>query len=144
MKTYTPPKNTTLLWQIRIGVMSTTLVVAIYAAAKLFGQVYPVIAVAEGILILMGIILIFAYIPSYFKRYSIITTKNAIIIRSGIFLKTERIMPEPRMLYAESYHTPLAKALGLSGLLLRASRAATFCAELEEKDIKEILKEMAG
>lgn len=123
--------------------MSTALAVALYAAAKLFQMDFHICAAIGGLLILIGIILIFAYIPNYFKAYSISLSQNALIVKSGVLLKTERIMPEPRMLYAESYHTPLSKAFGLSGLMLRASRAATFCAELKEKDINEILKEMS-
>lgn len=143
MKIYTPPKNTTLLWQIRIGIMLTVFNIVLYAAVKLFGINFHICAVAAAVLILIGIILIFAYIPSYFKAYSIELSENALIIKSGVLLKTERIMPEPRMLYTESYHTPLSKAFGLSGLMLRASRAATFCAELRATDTNEILKEMS-
>ena len=143
MKTYTPPKNSVLLWQIRISVMLTSTAFVLFYATRVFSLGFQMLLLIEGVLCLVGIVLVFAYIPTYFKRYAISICDNAFIIKSGVFLTHERIMPEPRMIYAERYYTPLSKVLGLSGIILRASRAATFCAELSDKDINEILKEMS-
>lgn len=142
MKTYKPPKRTVLLWQIRIGIMSTMLCAVVVVIKTKFS--YSFFAVDILILILFSVAtgLVFWYIPTYFKNYELTQGNNLLIIKSGVFLRHERIMPEPRLIYTKRYRTPLSRVFGLSNLLFRATRAITIGAEFCDKDIDEILKEM--
>ena len=142
MKTYSPSKSSIILWQIRICIMSTTLCGAAIFLALNFGYMFFAVKVLIIALILVSFGLVFWYIPTYFKNYELALDNRALIIKSGVFLRHERIMPEPRLIYTQRYRTPLSRAFGLSGLLLRATRAATFSAEFCDTDIDEILKEM--
>lgn len=139
MKTFSPPKSTLFVWQIRIVIMLTT-VLALVSWIWYIPMYFLIIAIA---FLIFCIAIAFLYLQSYFKSYSLTICENAIIIKSGVFIRRERIMPTPRLIYTERYRTPVSRALGLSGLVLHATRAATFTVELSDTDISEILKEMA-
>ncbi len=139
MKTYHPPKSTLFLWQIRIVVMLTTLL-ALVSWVWFLTAYFLLIA---AFLALLCLAFVFLYLPQYFKNYSLTLSDNAIIIKSGVFVHHERIMPAPRLIYTERYRTPIATAFGVSGLVLHATRAVTFTAELSDFDTSEILKEMS-
>ncbi len=139
MKTYCPPKSTLFLWQIRIVVM-LTLVLALISWIWYIPSCFLIVAATFSVSCMA---IAFLYLPYYFKRYSLTVCANAIIIKSGVFIQHERIMPTPRLIYTERYRTPISRAFGVSGLVLHATRAATFTAELSDADITEILKEMS-
>ena len=139
MKIYYPPKSTLFLWQTRTVVM-LTLLLALVSWVWYVSFYFIITCVLLSVLFLS---IAFLYLPHYFKHYSIELGKNAIIIKSGLFVRHERIMPTPRLIYTERYRTPVSKAFGLSGLVLHATRAATFTAEFSDTDIDEILKEMS-
>lgn len=139
MKTYCPPKSTLFLWQIRIVVM-LTIVLALVSWVWYVNAYFIIVAAA---LCALCLAVAFLYLPHYFKHYSLTLCDNAVIIKSGVFVRHERIMPAPRLIYTERYRTPISRALGVSGLVLHATRAATFTAELRDTDIAEILKEMS-
>ena len=139
MKTYRPPKNTLFLWQTRIVVMLTIIIAAF--SWVWFLTPYFLIIVATALFVFLFFALF--YLPRYFKNYSLNVCDNALIIKSGVFVLHERIMPNPRLIYTERYCTPLSRIFSVSGLVLHATRAATFTAELRDSDITEILKGMA-
>ncbi len=139
MKTYHPPKSTIFLWQMRFVVMLTVLL-ALVSWIWYINSYFIIFAIVLSILC---VTVTFLYIPLYFKQYSLTICDNAVIIKSGVFVRHERIMPNPRLIYTERYRTPVSRAFGVSGLVLRATRAATFTAELSDADITEILKEMS-
>lgn len=139
MKTYHPPKSTIFLWQMRFVVMLTVLL-ALVSWIWYINSYFIIFAIVLSILC---VTVTFLYLPLYFKRYSLTICDNAVIIKSGVFVRHERIMPSPRLIYTERYRTPVSRAFGVSGLVLRATRAATFTAELSDADITEILKEMS-
>ncbi len=140
MNTFKPDKSTVFLWQIRI-LLITALLSIIVASAKFFMSFFAYISVA---IVLLGVIIAFLYIPKYFERYSITVGENALIIKSGIFLKHERIMPNPRLIYIERYFTPLSKLFGICGLILHATRAGTITAEMKNADIDRIMEAIKG
>ncbi len=139
MKTYHPPKSTIFLWQMRFVVMLTALL-ALVSWIWYINSYFIIFAIVLSILC---VTVTFLYLPLYFKQYSLTICDNAVIIKSGVFVRHERIMPTPRLIYTERYRTPVSRAFGVSGLVLRATRAATFTAELSDADITEILKEMS-
>ncbi len=139
MKTYRPPRSTLLLWEIRNVVMLTIILAALSWVWVLNAYYWVIVLIALLVFLFFAVF----YLPRYLKNYSLTVCNNAVIIKSGVFLLHERIMPNPRLIYTERYRTPLARTLSLSGLVFHATRAATFTAELTDSDINEILKEMA-
>lgn len=134
MKTYRPSSRTEKLWRVR-----SLLFMAIVAAVGLwFLFLTPyILAGLAGILVLL-IIFNFLYLPRYIRSYCVTVGSNSLIIKSGIFIKKERIMPQHRLIYTERRTTPLARRFNLSSLSLRAARAVTFTIELDKNDIDEI------
>ena len=65
--------------------------------------------------------------------------KRAIIIKSGVIIKIEKVLPRPRMIFVERFTTPLARVFGLSQLFLRATRTNLITAELTNDQINSIL-----
>ena len=82
---------------------------------------------------------VIVYLRFYFKKYCITVDKGAIIIKSGVIIRTERVLPTPRLIFAESFTTPFSRFLGLSLLSLRAIKVNLITAELTSAEIKSIL-----
>lgn len=131
MKENRLPKQTVLLWQIRIGLIGIILLIGISAFGLLTDWVLIGTAVAAAILVL----LLFWYLPRYFKSYEILFPKGAVVINRGVFIKTTHIMPFSRLVYAQSFATPLAKKMGLAALTLKAARSTVIIPEFDAKDI---------
>ena len=81
-----------------------------------------------------------AYIPAYFASYEILFPKGAIIINRGIFIRTTHIMPFSRLIYVQSYSTPLAHSMGLAALSLKAARSSVIIPELPVSDVELFIK----
>ena len=109
------PKKTRFLWQVRISLIG---------------------------FIPIAVLLIFVlwYIPAYFASYEILFPKGAIIINRGIFIRTTHIMPFSRLIYVQSYSTPLAHSMGLAALSLRAARSSVIIPELPVSDVELFIK----
>lgn len=135
MKEYIPPKKTLHIVQIRVFIALALLV----AITSWVWFLTPYISVAIAVALVIAVVLNFIYLPIYFKNYSLSVNENAIIIKSGVLLRHERIIPFPRLVFAERQKTILARAFGVSSLILRAARAVSFTAEFSDKDIEEIL-----
>ena len=131
MKENRLPKQTVLLWQIRIGLIGIILLIGISAFGLLTDWVLIGTAVAAAILVL----LLFWYLPRYFKSYEFLFPKGAVVINRGVFIKTTHIMPFSRLVYAQSFATPLAKKMGLAALTLKAARSTVIIPEFDAKDI---------
>ncbi len=131
MKENRLPKQTVLLWQIRIGLIGIILLIGISAFGLLTDWVLIGTAVAAVILVF----LLFWYLPRYFKSYEILFPKGAVVINRGVFIKTTHIMPFSRLVYAQSFATPLAKKMGLAALTLKAARSTVIIPEFDAKDI---------
>lgn len=131
MKENRLPKQTVLLWQIRIGLIGIILLIGISAFGLLTDWVLIGTAVAAAILVF----LLFWYLPRYFKSYEILFPKGAVVINRGVFIKTTHIMPFSRLVYAQSFATPLAKKMGLAALTLKAARSTVIIPEFDAKDI---------
>ncbi len=140
MKEYSVPKSTLKLWQARIFL--------VFAALCLLTGWVWFLTLYFSIVIISAFALTaffsYVYLPLFFKSYRVEVGQQAIIIKSGIVIKHSRIMTFPRLLYAEHIITPLARAFGVSALLLRATRASVFVFELNKSDIKEILAVFEG
>lgn len=136
MKIYNTPKSTLKLWQTRLFLVFAAL-------CLLTGWVWFLTLYFSIVIISAFIITVFfnyIYLPLFFKNYSVEVGRQAIIIKSGIFIKHSRIMPFPRLLYAEHIITPIARMFSVSALLLHATRVSVFVFELDKSHIKEILE----
>lgn len=139
MKENTLPKKTTLLWQVRIIIITFILV----AACLYFEPLFSFLKIAAIIIGIIGIILAFLYFPFFFKSYKIILSNDALIVKFGIIVKIEHIMPYKRMIYAQSFETPLARIFGIAAVRLKAARSYLFVAEIEKEAAQTIIDFLA-
>lgn len=131
MKENLLPKRTAFLWQIRIGGAGLVIVIALCVFAFLTRWLFLAAAIFAALLA----VFLFWYLPRYFKSYEILFPKGAVVINRGVFIKTTHIMPFSRLVYAQSYSTPLAKRMGLAALSLKAARSSIIIPELNAADV---------
>ena len=131
MKENLLPKRTVTLWQIRIGLIGIILLVGVCA----FGLLTSWVLLGATVVAVIIAVFLFWYLPRYFKSYEILFPKGAVVINRGVFIKTTHIMPFSRLVYAQSFATPLAKRMGLSALTLKAARSSIIIPELNAEDV---------
>lgn len=140
MKREVLPKKTLILWQIRV-VMLTALFVAIclYFATILHFLKYVAVFIA-----VFGLALTFWYLPTFFKGYEILFKNGAIIINYGVFIKFSHIMPYSRLIYAQSFATPLARLFRVTAISLKAARSRVIVPEINISDALRVMDSLTG
>lgn len=136
----TLPKRTLLLWQIRV-VMLTVLLVGICLYFKKMFSFLVGIAIFFAIL---GFIVIIWYLPTFFKSYEMVFKGEAVIINYGVFIKFSHIMPYSRLIYAQTFATPLARLLGVTALSLKAARSRIIVPEVLLTEAQKVMDSLTG
>ncbi len=139
MKENTIPKKTLLLWQIRLGVLGLIPIAALF----ILSAVSCWFLIPAGVFTVFILLFLFWYLPHYFDSYEILFPKGAVIINRGVFIKTSHIMPFSRLVYAQSFSTPLAKAMGLAAVSLKAARSRVIIPEFSVKDVNYFIDSLA-
>ena len=130
------PKKTRFLWQVRICLIGfIPIAVLLFLCSVTLWCLLPAVILAAALLIF-----VLCYIPAYFASYEILFPKGAIIINRGIFIRTTHIMPFSRLIYVQSYSTPLAHSMGLAALSLKAARSSLIIPELPVSDVELFIK----
>ncbi len=129
------PKRTLLLWQLRVLILGIVLVgICLYFGTKF--QILNQIAFIVSVLIFA---VIFFYLPLFFKSYKIELKGEAIIISYGVFVKISHIMPYSRLIYAQSFATPLARIFGMAMVTLKAARSWIVIPEMQKSNADAII-----
>ena len=139
VKENTLPKRTTWLWFVRV--IFITFIVSVLCLY--FAPLFSLLKIAAIVIAVLGVILAFVYLPFFFKTYKIILSNDAVIVKYGILIKVEHIMPYKRMIYAQSFETPLARILGVTAVRLKAARSYLFVAEIEKESAQAIIDFLA-
>ncbi len=139
MKQNTLPKRTLLLWQFRVLVLNLIIVSLCLFFSKDVALLKSVALVIS--IIALGVIAL--YLPVFFNGYEIALKGEAVIINYGVFIKISHIMPYSRLIYAQSFATPLARLLGVTSLTLKAARGWIIIPELFTDEAKEIIDSLA-
>lgn len=134
--TFTLPKKTRILWQLRILLVVAALCVLIVV----FCRFYSFIFLPTAIVISIGSVFIFGYIPLYFKSYNIFVDNNCICITKGVFIKTMCIVPYSRLAIVKCFTTPVISVLKLKIVMLKVARGWLFIPEIERKDAALLIK----
>lgn len=134
------PLKTVILWQLRIAIFCAVITFAVaFALHRFQGYLFTVTAI---LVIFAGVAYI--YIPALFRSYRIATKNGAVIIEHGVIIKVTHIMPFAKMIYAETLSTPLAKAMGLTALTLKATKTIVFVPEMTAAEVDNLLKNIRG
>ncbi len=133
------PRKTLNLWKIRV----TIAVLLFFGVFSYFFHSYDWFLPATLGVICFYEALFLWYLPSLFKGYRIKYINGAVVIESGVIIKMTHIMPYSKMIYAESITSPLAKAMGLSAVILKAARSRILIPELPAADTAKFIKALA-
>ncbi len=126
------PQKTLRLWQLRVALVGGVpflLCLFFLYLSKWF--LLPAIFV-----LVLSLWLIFWYFPRYFQSYEVQFPQNAIVIRRGVFIRSSHIMPFSKLVYVQSFSTPLSKSMGLAAISLKAARSSLFIPELSDADVQ--------
>lgn len=133
------PRKTLNLWKIRV----TIAVLLFFGVFSYFFHSYDWFLPATLVVICLYEALFLWYLPNLFKGYRIKYINGAVVIESGVIIKMTHIMPYSKMIYAESITSPLAKAMGLSAVILKAARSRILIPELPANDTAKFIKALA-
>ena len=134
------PKRTLLLWQIRVLLLTA---VAVFACLY-FKNRFSFIASFSFIFAIIGFAVIVWYLPQFFKGYEMVFKNEAVIINYGVFIKFSHIMPYSRLIYAQTFATPLARLFGVTALSLKAARSRVIVPEILNCDAQTIMDSLTG
>lgn len=133
--TFRLPKKTRILWQLRI-----VLAFACVCAAVAFFSRYTLwFLLPAAIIATMGLIFAFIYVPFNFNSYKITVDDNSISITKGVIIKTTNIMPYPRLVFAQSFTTPLSAMMKMKCVMLKAARGWILIPEIENVNAEYLL-----
>lgn len=128
------PIKTLILWQLRFLIIGLVLVFG----CLYFATTLKILNLIARILAIINFLIIFLYLPAFFKGYKIQFEGEAIIINYGVFVKITHIMPYSRLIYAQSFATPLARIFGMTMITLKAARSRIIIPEINEADATAI------
>lgn len=77
--------------------------------------------------------------PFYFNSYKISVDENSITITKGVVIRTTNIMPYPRLVFAQSFTTPISSAMKLKSVMLKAARGWILIPEIENVNADYLL-----
>ncbi len=140
MKRGVLPKKTLRLWQVRVVMLTLVLV----GACLFYDPVLPFLKFVAIVIAAMGLIVTLWYLPTFFKGYEMLFKNEAIVINYGVLIKFSHIMPYSRLIYAQSFATPLAHFFGVTALSLKAARSRVIVPEIELSDAINIMDTLAG
>lgn len=139
MKEFIIPRKTLRLWQARacfLGVIILIICVMLTKLSKLF---WITAAVAACILAAV----IFWYLPQLFKTCECKTVNDTVVIKIGVIIKKIHVFPLLRLIYTQTFTTPLAKWMGLTCISLKAARNRIFIPEMLEADANRLLEALS-
>lgn len=139
MEIKTLPKRTLLLWQLRCMAVGVLCVLLCLFFSKNIAFLNPV----AFILAVTTLVIIVWYLPAFFKSYEIVLKGEAIIINYGVLIKVSHIMPYSRLIYAQSFATPLARLMRISTLTLKAARGWIIIPEIGSNAAKEVINSLS-
>lgn len=140
MKHFVLPKRTLLLWQMRVVMLTAVLV----AVCLWYVGLLPFLKIAVWILLGLCVAVVTVYLPLFFKSYDMMFQGEAIIINYGVFIKFSHIMPYSRLIYAQTFATPLARIMGVTALSLKAARSRVIIPEVLLSDAIKVLDSLTG
>ena len=99
---------------------------------------------AATVITVIGVLTVVWYLPAFFKSYEILFKNGAIIINYGVFIKFSHIMPYTRLIYAQSFATPLARLFRVTAISLKAARSRVIVPEILLSDAMRVMDSLTG
>ncbi len=140
MKEFVLPKKTLLLWQIRCFAFGVILfLLALIIKDIVFLPIF-ILKIFGIIDIVVTISLTTIYMPFFFKTCKVTVINKGVVVERGIIFKNTHILPFSKLIYAQTYRTPIAIGFDLTAVTLKAARSRVFIPELKDNDAREFVK----
>lgn len=143
MKKIILPRKTLILWQLRALIAGILLIgiaftvrVFVYFPVKFIG----ILAVVDLVCVVLTVSL---YMPALFKTCKVELKKHGVLVERGVIFKNTHILPFSKLIYTQSYRTPVAKLMGLTAVSLKAARSRVFIPEMEKQDAEAFIEALA-
>lgn len=131
------PKRSKIVYQIRSIVISAALIAVfgfLYGYYRKWGLLVGMIIIAA-----VCLFAVVFYIPRYFSAFFISVNQSGIVLKKGVFIKREYILPYVRFVYAQSFQTPLGFLFGLKGIVFAATGKKVIMDEICQKNAEDII-----
>lgn len=139
MKKYILPRKTLIIWQLRALMMGIILFLLTVIARTFISfplRLLGIIGVAD---LVLTVLIMALYMPALFKTCKIELLRQGVIVERGVFFKNTHILPFSKLIYTQTYKSPLARLLGLTAVSLKAARSRVFIPEMSEADAYSLI-----
>ncbi len=140
MQEYLLSKKTIMLWRLRLFAVCVPVFAAGIALCLVSFYFLVLSAAAAVFCAVFG----FWYLPQFQKSYKITVTSEYLCVKRGVIIKTESVMPSPRLISARLFCTPISLILGLCSIQLSAARGRVSIAAIEQDTARQLLKLLEG
>lgn len=135
MRHYSPDRRGLFTLRILLLIFSAGLIVLI----NYFSPLRTAAIIADTVIAVISLILMFIYMPLYFSSVSYTITDTEIRRRSGVFIKYRQSIRIDSIQYAVMVNSPFSKLTGLNFLLLFVYGGHMNLMFLKYSDMQEIL-----
>ena len=139
MKNYILPRKTLLLWQIRAISFGILLSILMFVSKTIVFLPIRFIWIAVFVIMSISVLTAVFYMPFLFKTCKVILLKQGVVVERGVFFKNTHILPFSKLIYTQSYRSPIARMLGLTAVSLKAARSRVFIPEMNEEDAADLI-----
>lgn len=143
MKKYILPRKTLILWQLRALIMGIILFLLTLIARTFISFPLKFLGIIGVTDLVLTVLIMAIYMPALFKTCKIELLRQGVIVERGVFFKNTHILPFSKLIYTQTYKSPLALLLGLTAVSLKAARSRVFIPEMSEADAKAFISALS-
>ena len=133
MKEFVLSQKTPFLYILRMFLAEACVVILLILVNVSFLK--EIIYLSLFLLVLLSVYAVF-----YFKSVKVLVLRDTIVIKKGILIRREHVLPFKKQVYTLSVQTPLAKLLRLKAISFKAVRKTVFLPELDVGEAQRLLK----
>lgn len=139
MKNYILPRKTLLLWQIRAISLGILLSLIMFISNSIIFMPIKIVWIAVCAIICLSVFTAVFYMPLLFKTCKVVLLKQGVVVERGVLFKNTHILPFSKLIYTQTYKSPIARALGLTAVSLKAARSRVFIPEMNKNDANDLI-----
>ena len=109
-------KKVLLYWRFTVAVLFATVFSTLVLTLSNY---FYVCIVACGVILALGLIVLFWYLPRLWCSETVLVEKGRIVCRKGIIIKREYVYPKARLIYLQRIKPPIAGCFGLEMIIIK-------------------------
>lgn len=139
MKNYVLPRKTLFLWQIRAITFGILLCILMLIAKTFIFLPLKILWIILAVILSLSVLIAVLYMPLLFKTCKVVLLTEGVVVERGVFFKNTHILPFSKLIYTQTYKSPVARILGLTAVSLKAARSRVFIPEMSEEDASDLI-----